>query len=243
MTPRILPLMAVALFMALGCARHGRSKSSVPPAPNGATLAVVSGDKQIGTIGATLDQSVVVQVNDAQNNGIAGVGVWLTGSSRMQFNPPEGITDASGQLTTQVSLDDAPGRYQFTAHAREQSGKQLEANLTAVALGYQQTLGRELDARYCSRCHSQESTPAQVSNYDNLTTKPHAFTDGDSLNGISDANLELIITHGGAAANKSPEMPAYGNTLSNSDVKALVAYIRSISDPPYSPTGLTYANP
>ncbi|HKR30357.1 MAG TPA: cytochrome c, partial [Terriglobales bacterium] len=67
------------------------------------------------------------------------------------------------------------------------------------------------------------------------------FTEGDALNKISDADLTAIITHGGAALNKSAEMPPYGYTLSKSDIQALLAYIRAVSDPPYPKKGVVYA--
>jgi mono/diheme cytochrome c family protein len=36
-------------------------------------------------------------------------------------------------------------------------------------------------------------------------------------------------------------MPAYGNTLSVADVRALIAYTRAVADPPYQPAGMVYA--
>jgi hypothetical protein len=41
--------------------------------------------------------------------------------------------------------------------------------------------------------------------------------------------------------NKSPLMPPYGYTLSKTEIQALIAYIRVISDPPYQAPGMTYA--
>lgn len=110
-----------------------------------------------------------------------------------------------------------------------------------VALGYEGTLGREISEQYCARCHDSESTPERVSNYDNLAVKPHAFSDGATLNPISDADLMAIINHGGAALNRSPLMPPYEYTLSKSDIHALLAYIRTIADPPYRAAGTFYA--
>jgi mono/diheme cytochrome c family protein len=95
---------------------------------------------------------------------------------------------------------------------------------------------------YCARCHNPESTPERVSNFDNLDTKPHAFTEGDALNAMSDADLTAMIAHGGPALNKSPEMPPYGYTLSKTDIQALVAYIRAVADPPYRAAGVVYAS-
>src|ERR1035438_6921065 len=113
-----------------------------------------------------------------------------------------------------------------------QSHKKVELQIEEIALGYQQTLGRHLNDQYCERCHNPESTVERVSNYDNLEVKPHPFTEGDTLNKISDADLTAIISHGGPALNKSALMPAWGNTVSKSDIQALISYIRAVSDPP-----------
>ena len=102
-------------------------------------------------------------------------------------------------------------------------------------------LGRQLDEQYCARCHNPESTPERVSNYDNLEAKPHPFTDGETLNKMSDADLTSVITHGGPALNKSALMPPYGYTLNKTEIQALVAYIRLLADPPYRVAGTIYA--
>jgi len=49
-----------------------------------------------------------------------------------------------------------------------------------------------------------------------------------------------IISHGGPALNKSALMPAWGNTLSKSDIQALMSYLRAISDPPHRGAGPVY---
>ena len=58
---------------------------------------------------------------------------------------------------------------------------------------------------------------------------------------MTDANLLALISHGGAALNKSPAMPPYGNTLTKAEVDALAAYIRAVADPPYRKQGVLYA--
>lgn len=62
--------------------------------------------------------------------------------------------------------------------------------------------------------------------------KPHPFGEGETLNKMSDADLTAIISHGGAALNKSVLMPPWGYTLSKSDIAALISYIRAVADPP-----------
>ena len=71
----------------------------------------------------------------------------------------------------------------------------------------------------------------------NLNVKPHPFTEGETLNKMSDDDLTAIITHGGAALNKSALMPAWGDTLSKSDIQALISYIRAVADPPSRSAG------
>jgi mono/diheme cytochrome c family protein len=231
--------LALALAGSVGCT----AKSGLLPkaTASGGALVESSGGKQVGSVGTPLSQPIVVQVNDDQGNAVAGALVVLHGPAGTVFDPVAGLTDASGQLTTNVTLGSIPGRYQLTATTVTKAGKELELKLEAIALGYQQTLGYQLNEQYCARCHNPESTPERVSNADNLEVKPHPFTDGDTLNKMSDADLTAIITFGGAAQNKSALMPPYGYTLSKSQVQALIAYMRVISDPPNSAPGTVYA--
>lgn len=182
-----------------------------------------------------------MQVNDDQGNAVAGAPVSFTGPANISFDPAIGTTDSSGQFTTNVRLGAMAGRYQLTARTRTKAQKWIDLKIEEIALGYQQQLGSRLDDKYCSRCHNPESTPERVSNYDNLEVKPHPFSEGDTLNNMSDADLTAIISHGGPALNKSPLMPPYGYTLSKPEIEALIAYIRLIADPPYHPAGTVYA--
>src|SRR5260370_34224550 len=102
-------------------------------------------------------------------------------------------------------------------------------------------MGGMLNSKHCRRCHDREWSPEQVSNFDNLEVKPHAFAEGSTLNKMSDADLAAIIQHGGPALNRSALMPPYGNTLTPADVRALISYIRAGADPPYEPAGTVYA--
>jgi len=240
MKPKTLNLLLLALSLG-GCGRHPQAA----PAPNatgyGTAIVLTSGDKQIASVGNILGDPVVVQVNDARGNGVTGAPVWCSGSNGASCDPASGITDSSGQFTTAVSVGGTAGRYQITASTQDPASKHVEVKIDEVALGYQQTLGHELSEQYCARCHNSESTAARVSNFDNLTTKPHPFNEGDSLNKMSDSDLTAIISYGGPALSRSAEMPPYGYTLSKIDIQALIAYIRIVSDPPYVPGGSVYA--
>ena len=223
------------------CAHKSESATLPKVTAFGAAIVESSGGKQIAQTGALLPQPVVVQVNDAQGTAVVGALVEFAAVPGVTFDPPNALTDSSGQVTTNVSLGGMAGRYQITAWTFDKSHKKVELKLEEIALGYQQTLGRHLNDQYCERCHNAESTVERVSNYDNLEVKPHPFTEGDTLNKMSDADLTAIITHGGPALNKSALMPAWGNTLSKSDVQALIAYIRAVADPPSRSAGPEYA--
>lgn len=230
----------IALALGGGCSqRHGTGTAPHATA-NGSALVESSGGKQLGSPGSGLIQPVVVQVNDSQGNSVTGAVVNFSGLDGVIFDPPQALTDASGQASTQVTLGHVAGRYDLTASTFDAAGKRVALHITELAAGYQQQAGYEIEETYCARCHDPESTTLRVSNYDNLAVKPHAFNEGEALNKLSEADLMAIISHGGQSANGSPLMPPYGATLSKSDIQSLIAYIRLVADPPYKTAGVVY---
>jgi mono/diheme cytochrome c family protein len=237
-------LTILTLFAALTATSCSHKSASAPlpkPTAFGAAIVESSGGKQIAQAGTPLPQPLVVQVNDEQGTAVPGALVEFSAPPGVAFDPPNGLTDSSGQVTTNVTLGGMAGRYQLTASTADKMQKKIVVTVEQIALGYQQTLGRQLNDQYCDRCHNPESTVERVSNFDNLEIKPHPFTEGDTLNKMSEADLTAIISHGGPALNKSALMPAWGNTLSKSDIQALISYIRAISDPPNRNAGPVYA--
>ncbi|HVI08057.1 MAG TPA: Ig-like domain-containing protein, partial [Candidatus Binatia bacterium] len=172
-------------ILSLSCSRKV-SSASLRPTAFGAAIVESSGGKQIGQTGALLPQPLVVQVNDEQGNAVTGALVDFSAVQGVKFDPPNGLTDSSGQLSANVSLGGMAGRYQVAASTVNKSGARVELKIDEIALGYQQTLGSQLNGLYCERCHNSESTAERVSNYDNLEVKPHPFSDGDTLNKVSD---------------------------------------------------------
>ena len=230
----------LALATLAGC------KQNAPPVPGlkataaGTAIVESSGGHQVGVTGTALSDPLVVQVNDDQGTAVPGALVEFHGPADVSFDPAAMITDSSGQATTSVTLGSIAGRYQLSAVTPGKS-RPVTLDIVATALGYQQRLGSILADKHCNRCHDPESSPQRVSNYDNLEVKPHPFTEGNTLNKMSDADLASIILHGGPALNRSALMPPYGNTLSAADVRALIAYTRAVADPPYQPAGTVYA--
>jgi mono/diheme cytochrome c family protein len=235
---KLLRIIIIALAsLATGC-RHNASQPLQAKA-YGTQITEVGGSKQIAQVGSTLTQPVVVQVNDKDGNPVTGALVTFRGEG-MQFTPAQVLTDSSGQASTAAQLGFAAGDYQVTAETPKAGGGTTTVSLREIALGYEQTLGQAVNEKYCIRCHDSESTPERVSNLDNLSPAPHQFTDGAALNRMPDADLNNMIAHGGLALGKSPQMPAYGATLKPGEIKAVIAYIRAIADPPYQMPGVKY---
>ena len=221
----VFACMLLILF-GTACSRKGQSSPQPKPAAYGAVIVESSGGKQVTQTGSVLPQPVVVQVNDEQGNAVTGALVEFAAARGVVIDPANGLTDSSGQVTTNISVGGMAGHYQIVASTFDKSHKKIDLKLDEIALGYQQTLGRHAADQYCERCHNSESTPERVSNYDNLEVKPHPFTEGDTFNKISDADLTAVIGHGGPALGKSALMPAWANTLSKSEIQALISYIR-----------------
>lgn len=237
---RLLPRYSLWLLLLLaGCSKPVSTDQHSAPQQYASQITEVSGGKQINGVGSLLPDPVVVQVNGADGSPVPGALVQFRGEG-LKFNPAQGLSDASGQVTTAVRLGSAPGEYQIVAETPKSGGGSVRLTLLATALGYEQKLGKEMNDKYCIRCHDPESTTERVSNFDNLSPKPHPFNDGAALNSLSDSDLANIISRGGAAVGKSAQMPAWGATLKPAEIKALVAYIRSVADPPYQTPGVKY---
>ncbi len=101
-------------------------------------------------------------------------------------------------------------------------------------LSYEQAQGKRVFYAQCVWCHA-DSTPAGPSNRSNVTPVPPLMNDGATLNGASDEYMQNIITLGGSAMGKSAVMPPYGQTLSQDDIRAVIAFTRAIAQPPYQP--------
>ena len=124
--------------------------------------------------------------------------------------------------------------------------KKLGASIFAFAIvslfgtesrGAQNTSeGKKLYLTYCSSCHGENGKgdgPAAQS----LPVKPANHTDGAVMNPLSDKFLLDIISKGGPAVGKSPVMPGWGSQIQEPQQRDILAYIRSIAQPPYKASG------
>jgi len=85
---------------------------------------------------------------------------------------------------------------------------------------------------FCVTCHGENGCgggPGAVG----LDPQPAKHCDGDYMNTLSDEHLFTVIKEGGPAVGKSPLMAPWGGTLTDAQIWDVVAYLRTIADPPY----------
>jgi mono/diheme cytochrome c family protein len=68
-----------------------------------------------------------------------------------------------------------------------------------------------------------------------LNPKPQDHTNGKIMNALTDKYLFDIIKNGGKAVQKAAIMPAANKKLTDEDIWDMVAYVRSLANPPYKP--------
>jgi mono/diheme cytochrome c family protein len=84
--------------------------------------------------------------------------------------------------------------------------------------------GARLYKRYCAGCHGADGRGGAH------TFMPHVqnLTRKDYIELVPDGYLYLVITEGGEAVGKNSYMPAWGSTLSEQDIKDIIAHIRAL---------------
>jgi cytochrome c oxidase cbb3-type subunit 3 len=80
---------------------------------------------------------------------------------------------------------------------------------------------------YCWQCHGMSGNGKGV-NTPNMSIQPRDHSDAKGMKGIPDAQLFKAIKEGGLAISKSGLMPAWGATLSDDEIKALVQHLRKL---------------
>lgn len=86
---------------------------------------------------------------------------------------------------------------------------------------------RALYGRWCAGCHGATGR-GDGPNAAHLPVAPAAHADATAMRARSDDVLYDTIAGGGAIMNRSPRMPAFGETLTDTQIRALVRYIRTL---------------
>lgn len=95
--------------------------------------------------------------------------------------------------------------------------------------------GSAMYAQNCSSCHGPRGAgdgPVAAS----LVPQPAKHNDGGYMNALSNDHLLKVIRDGGVAVGKAPTMAPWGATMSDDQIMDVIAFIRSLAEPPYSGT-------
>ena len=91
------------------------------------------------------------------------------------------------------------------------------------------TRGASYYATYCAACHGLrgdgDGPLAEM-----LEPRPARHSDATFMNARSDAYLFRLLKYGGPAVGKSTLMAVWGRTLSDQQIRDLVAYLRSLAE-------------
>jgi mono/diheme cytochrome c family protein len=111
----------------------------------------------------------------------------------------------------------------------------VEPAAPAAAVKPDVAAGAALYATNCATCHGARGAgdgPAAAA----LDPKPAHHSDGAYMNALSNEHLFKVIKDGGVAVGKSPMMAPWGGMLSDAQIWDLVAFVRSLAEPPYEGT-------
>jgi mono/diheme cytochrome c family protein len=104
----------------------------------------------------------------------------------------------------------------------------------AAAADRDMDAGKKIYATHCATCHG-DSAKGDGPSATGFATKPFDLTNGQLLNALPDEFLVGIVRDGGPAHGLAPTMPPFNRTLSTSQIDQVVAYVRSLAQPPYDP--------
>jgi mono/diheme cytochrome c family protein len=102
--------------------------------------------------------------------------------------------------------------------------------------------GKAVYDRHCATCHGASGL-ADGPGAAALAIKPPPLTDGRLLNPLPDDILVTIVREGAGAVGLAPQMPGFGRLLTEREIHDVVAYVRTLAQPPYRPRPAAAAQP
>jgi len=128
----------------------------------------------------------------------------------------------------------APKAAAPVAEAPEEIEAETPDAAPAVAIEADAVAGKADYAMFCASCHGPtgggDGAVAQA-----LEPKPAKHSDGNYMNPLKDEYLFKVTKLGGASVGKSPLMAPMGGMLSDQQIHNVVAFMRTLADPPYQP--------
>ncbi len=127
------------------------------------------------------------------------------------------LTAGCGKTSRDQKLHEYPSQIEELAVRREHADPQVEAQIR----------GRDVFLHYCQICHG-DSGQGDGFNSSNLAITPRDFSDKAFWKNTDAKHLTTVIAAGGTSIGKSVLMPAWGQTLSQDQIRDLVAYLPTV---------------
>ena len=104
----------------------------------------------------------------------------------------------------------------------------------AVAEGEEKVVrpAAELYAQNCASCHGPSGKgdgPLSAG----LSPQPAKHADGGYMNALSNDHIFKVVKEGGVAVGKSAMMAPWGSSISDEEIRGIVAFIRGLAEPAY----------
>lgn len=99
-------------------------------------------------------------------------------------------------------------------------------NAAAADEQYSQRAIRNYDT-YCVQCHGINRNGRGINSRD-MSVQPRDHTDAKGMGDIPENETIRVIKEGGLAVNKSVLMPAWGNVMSDTEIREMAAYLRHV---------------
>ncbi len=80
---------------------------------------------------------------------------------------------------------------------------------------------------YCAQCHGINRNGRGINSRD-MSVQPRDHTDAKGMGDIPENEILKVIKEGGLAVNKSVLMPAWGNVMSDMEIREMAAYLRHV---------------
>jgi len=88
--------------------------------------------------------------------------------------------------------------------------------------------GKEIHLENCAECHGYDGKAEVIVMH--MDEPPRDQSDAEYMATLNDAFLYLAVCSGGEAVGRSVVMPAWGDILTDAEIKDLVAWIRTFAE-------------
>jgi mono/diheme cytochrome c family protein len=146
---------------------------------------------------------------------------------RAMIEDPQRVVPGSAMPRTEMPPKTRTLIIGYLTREAKQRGEGPPMATPGPTLAAQPPSPQALYVKWCASCHGVRGA-GDGPNARYLAVSPAAHASAPAMSARSDDALFDVIAAGGRASGRSPLMPAFGSTFSPSEIRALVAHIRTL---------------